>query len=160
MPLIREATVEDCAYVSERLRNQDKQEIQAVRGSTDYLSVLLGAFEQSSHCFCIENKGMPIVIYGVVPDPNCPTVGIIWMAATWDLNQIDCWFMQNFEEVMAPLENLPHKTLWNLIDTRNKVKIKWLERCGFESGPTHPEFGPEKRAFQMFHKNITPQLGE
>ena len=125
----RLTTLEDIKYLAPRLRQEDKQEILAGSGLIPYYALLNG-FQNSVIVFTIFNpKNKPIGIFGVDDVGN--GVGGIWLLATKDLATIKIAFLKQCREVVKVL-NTKYKILWNYVDCRNKVHIKWLKWCGFK----------------------------
>ena len=122
-------TLEDIKYLAPRLRQEDKQEILAGSGLTPYEALLIG-FKNSVVVFTIFNpKNKPVGIFGV--DDLGNGVGGIWLLATKDLAKIQIAFLKQCREVVKFL-NTKYKILWNFVDCRNQLHIKWLRWCGFK----------------------------
>ena len=125
----RLSTLEDIKYLEQRLRQEDKQEILAGSGLIPYYALLNG-FQNSVIVFTIFNpKNKPIGIFGVDDVGN--GVGGIWLLATKDLATIKIAFLKQCREVVKVL-NQKYKILWNYVDCRNEVHIKWLKWCDFK----------------------------
>ena len=122
-------TLEDIKYLAPRLRQEDKQEILAGSGLIPYYALLNG-FQNSVIVFTIFNpKNKPVGIFGV--DDLGNGVGGIWLLATKDLATIKIAFLKQCREVVKVL-NQKYKILWNYVDCRNEVHIKWLKWCDFK----------------------------
>ena len=122
-------TLEDIKYLAPRLRKIDKQEILAGSGLIPYEALLKG-FKNSAIVFTIFNsKNKPVGIFGVDDCGN--GVGGIWLLATKDLTKIQIAFLKQCREVIQFL-NTKYKILWNFVDCRNQLHIKWLKWCGFK----------------------------
>ena len=125
----RLSTLEDIKYLAPRLRQEDKQEILAGSGLIPYYAFLNG-FQNSVIVFTIFNpKNKPVGIFGV--DDLGNGVGGIWLLATKDLATIKIAFLKQCREVVKVL-NQKYKILWNYVDCRNQLPIKWLKWCGFK----------------------------
>ena len=125
----RLSTLEDIKYLAPRLRQEDKQEILAGSGLIPYYALLNG-FQNSVIVFTIFNpKNKPVGIFGV--DDLGNGVGGIWLLATKDLATIKIAFLKQCREVVKVL-NTKYKILWNYVDCRNQVHIKWLKWCDFK----------------------------
>ena len=123
------STLEDIKYLAPRLRHEDKQEILAGTGLFPYEVLLIG-FNKSVIVFTIFNpKNKPIAIFGIDDCGN--GVGGIWLLATKDLTTIKIAFLKECREVIKFLNN-KYKILWNYVDCRNDVHIRWLKWCGFK----------------------------
>ena len=125
----RLTTLEDIKYLAPRLRQEDKQEILAGSGLTPYEALLIG-FKNSVVVFTIFNpKNKPVGIFGINNYGN--DIGVIWLLATKDLAKIQIAFLKECREVIKFL-NTKYKILWNFVDCRNQLHIKWLKWCGFK----------------------------
>ena len=122
-------TLEDIKYLAPRLRQEDKQEILAGSGLTPYEALLIG-FKNSVVVFTIFNtKNKPVGIFGI--NNYEKDIGVIWLLATKDLAKIQIAFLKECREVIKFL-NTKYKILWNFVDCRNQLHIKWLKWCGFK----------------------------
>ena len=125
----RLTTLEDIKYLAPRLRQEDKQEILAGSGLTPYEALLIG-FKNSVVVFTIFNpKNKPVGIFGI--NNYEKDIGVIWLLATKDLAKIQIAFLKECREVIKFL-NIKYKILWNFVDCRNQLHIKWLKWCGFK----------------------------
>ena len=125
----RLTTLEDIKYLAPRLRQEDKQEILAGSGLLPYEALHIG-FKNAVIVFTIFNpKNKPVGIFGV--DDLGNGIGAIWLLATKDLAKIQIAFLKECREVIKFL-NTKYKILWNFVDCRNQLHIKWLKWCGFK----------------------------
>ena len=125
----RLSTLEDIKYLAPRLRKEDKQEILAGSGLIPYYALLNG-FQISAIVFTICNqKNIPVAIFGINDVGN--NVGAIWLLATDKLKDIQYPFLRENKKVIDFL-NTKYKILWNFVDCRNQLHIKWLKWCGFK----------------------------
>ena len=77
----------------------------------------------------INNRGQVVGMYGVVPADN--KTGIIWMLGSDNLKKIKKSFLKESRTEVNGINTLfPH--LWNIIDSRNELHIKWIRWCGFK----------------------------
>lgn len=140
MPSYRLATREDCIRMAPKLRKADQQEIEA-GGYTDHAEALLSSFDGSQRAFCIEHNGEPIAVYGVAPaetwSDSKVRLGVCWMLATDGLRTHWRWFLRHSLEIVAMIEG-GYDALFNLVDARNTVHIRWVEWCGFKQLETVP----------------------
>ena len=116
---------EDCKYLADRLRYEDKREILANSGSTPYNALLRG-YVASEVCFTIVDKeNVPVGMFGVSKE------GAIWLLASNDIYRIRFSFLRESRKVIDFL-NQKYPTLWNYVDCRNELHIRWLKWCGFK----------------------------
>jgi hypothetical protein len=125
----RLATLEDLKYLAPRLRYEDKREILSAVGLTPYQALLTGYIENVI-VFTIVNKyNEPVAIFGI--NDVGQNVGAIWLLATDKLKDIQYSFLRENKKVIDFL-NTKYKILWNFVDCRNSLHIRWLKWCGFK----------------------------
>ena len=146
-PLLRLASEIDCIYLSENLRKEDIQEIQAVTGLPPLLSLLTGLKMSSVPLVICNADCKPVAMLGVVPNG---LIGFIWMVGTDDLKKISLSFLRNSKDVCDVLKG-KHQILHNYVDKRNKLHINWLKWMGF-SIINEVNYGIENRKFYEFVK--------
>ncbi len=146
-PHLRLASEIDCIYLSENLRKEDIQEIQAVTGLPPLLSLLTGLKMSSVHLVICNADCKPVAMLGVVPNG---LIGFIWMVGTDDLKKISLSFLRNSKDVCDVLKG-KHQILHNYVDKRNKLHINWLKWMGF-SIINEVNYGIENRKFYEFVK--------
>ena len=146
-PHLRLASEIDCIYLSENLRKEDIQEIQAVTGLPPLLSLLTGLKMSSVPLVICNADCKPVAMLGVVPNG---LIGFIWMGGTDDLKKISLSFLRNSKDVCDVLKG-KHQILHNYVDKRNKLHINWLKWMGF-SIINEVNYGIENRKFYEFVK--------
>ena len=146
-PHLRLASEIDCIYLSEHLREDDKQEIQAVTGLPPLLSLLTGLKLSSVPLVICNADCKPVAMLGVVPNG---LIGFIWMVGTDDLKKISLSFLRNSKDVCDVLKG-KHQILHNYVDIRNKLHINWLKWMGFTI-INEINYGIENRKFYEFVK--------
>ena len=125
----RLTTLEDIKYLAPRLRQTDKEEILAGIGKTPYHALLIGYLECAIVFTIVNPKNEPVGIFGVTDCGN--GTGAIWLLATDGLAKIQIAFLKECRKVVNVL-NKKYKILWNFVDCRNQLHIKWLKWCGFK----------------------------
>ena len=121
----RLATLEDIKYLAPRLRYEDKREILSSAGMFPY-DALYYSYLKSNVVFTIVNKEKePVGLFGVTVN------GGIWLLATDKLKDLQYYFLNEIKKVIDFL-NSKYKILWNFVDSRNSLHIKWLKWCGFK----------------------------
>ena len=146
-PHLRLASEIDCIYLSENLRKEDIQEIQAVTGLPPLLSLLTGLKMSSVPLVICNADCKPVAMLGVVPNG---LIGFIWMVGTDDLKKISLSFLRNSKDVCDVLKG-KHQILHNYVDKRNKLHINWLKWMGFTI-INEVTYGVENRKFYEFVK--------
>jgi len=144
----RTSTLEDAEYLGPRLREADKEEIKAASGS-DPVTALVNSFNQSNPCnTMLTPSGEPVGMFGL-----CPTVdgmaGAVWALATDELLNHRKTFMR-FSKQWIIAANDIYPVLFNFVDARNSVHIRWLRAMGFIFINRHLSYGTERREFIEF----------
>ena len=89
-------------------------------------TALYYSYLKSEIVFTIVNtKKEPVGIFGITVG------GAIWLLATDKLKDIQYSFLKENKKVIDFL-NTKYKILWNFVDCRNSLHIKWLKWCGFK----------------------------
>ena len=125
----RLTTIEDLKFLAPRLRYEDKREILASTGLLPYEALLKGYLENVIVFTIVNTKNKPVGIFGVNDCGN--GLGAIWLVATNDLSTVQISFLRQCREVVKVFNN-KYKILWNFVDCRNSLHIKWLKWCGFK----------------------------
>ena len=121
---IRKTIFEDIDFLAPRLRFEDKREILDSTG--------LNPYQALSECFkcseisltIVDTKNIPVGMFGVSED------GAIWLLATPDIKRIRFSFLRESRKVIDFL-NQKYPKLWNYVDSRNQLHLRWLKWCGF-----------------------------
>ena len=122
---IRKTILEDLDYLAPRLRFEDKREILDGTGLNPY-QALTASFNCSDISLTIvDTKNIPVGIFGVSAD------GAIWLLATPEIKRIRFSFLRESRKVVNLL-NYKYKLLWNFVDCRNELHLRWLKWCGFK----------------------------
>ena len=115
---------EDCQYLADKLRYEDKREILDATGFTP-ISGLTFSYVSSEVCFTIVDKNnIPVGMFGVSKD------GAIFLLASNEIKRIRYSFLRESRKVVDFL-NTKYPMLWNFVDCRNELHLRWLKWCGF-----------------------------
>jgi hypothetical protein len=125
----RLSTLEDIKYLAPRLRKSDKEEILASVGLTPYEAMMIGYLENVIVFTIVNKNNQPVAIFGI--NDVGQNVGAIWLLATDKLKDIQYSFLRENKKVIDFL-NTKYKILWNFVDCRNSLHIRWLKWCGFK----------------------------
>ena len=116
---------EDCQYLADKLRYEDKREILDATGFTP-ISGLTFSYVSSEVCFTIVDKNnIPVGMFGVSKD------GAIFLLASNEIKRIRYSFLRESRKVVDFL-NTKYPMLWNFVDCRNELHLRWLKWCGFK----------------------------
>lgn len=119
----RKAIPSDISAIAPRLRLADLNELQASTGEHPVLA-LRKSFALSEECYTIIAKGEIAGMFGLVEG------GVVWLVGSNALTSITVRFLRDSRHVVASwLRREPR--LWNFLDERNEVHIKWIEWLGF-----------------------------
>jgi len=145
----RVSKYEDIDKLANYLRFEDKQEILANSGQTPSQALTKG-YVSSEVCFTIVDKeNVPVGMFGVGKE------GAIWLLATNDIHRIRFSFLRESRKVINFL-NKKYPLLWNYVDCRNELHIRWLKWCGFKFLRKIP-FGKLQQPFYEFIKICATQ---
>lgn len=148
---VRPAKKEDAAILAPRLRMADRREIQAATGEAPY-AVLRRSIDWSDPCYAIlDHTDRVIALFGVVPDINQAEVGSIWLLGSPEIARYSMHFLRHSKTWVARLQE-KYITLWNYVDARNEVHVRWLKWCGFVFLRKIDYLGVERRPFYEFER--------
>jgi len=150
MPKVRPALLEDAAKLAPRLREADLQEIKANLGE-DPLTVLKQGIADSDLCYAAVSEDEPIALFGVVPDTDDRDVGLVWLLGSDELTRHAVFVLRNSRKWVEILQQR-YRILWNHIDARNELHIRWLQWSGFTLLRRIEQYGVEQRPFYEFER--------
>jgi putative methionine-R-sulfoxide reductase with GAF domain len=149
MPYLRKAVLEDCACLAANMREADRMEVKAASGLTPYQALLMG-YVNSEICVSIVDDDSTILgMFGVVPTSVSPSTGAVWMLAAKELLKYSKRFAKESRQWVDAVQS-GYDLLYNTIDERNTVHIRWIQWCGFTVLRRIPEYGVEGRPFLEF----------
>ncbi len=144
---LRPSVEEDVSYLAERLRDADRAELQAT-GSKPHQALSNGLNWSAEPVTLISpDDAAPLGMAGVVPFPD--GIGAVWMLGTDALVNHQFTFLRNCRSWVEE-QNEKYSVLFNRVDERNQVHIKWLRWLGFTFIQRHPLYGVEQRPFLEF----------
>lgn len=150
MPFMKIASIEDAKQLAPTLREEDVAECKAHSNIDGETALILGV--KYSHLpigiYLDDNKCIAIV--GVVPEKK--NFGRVWLLASEELKEVLSYrFIKNTKKV-CELLNKSFPILYNYVDARNDLHIKWLKWVGFTFINKHEKFGYEQKPFYEFIK--------
>lgn len=135
-------------HIAANLRQQDHDEVRASSALAPR-EALVASLNLSSHAYCVESDTHgPVAMFGAAPHPF-PGVGIVWMLGTEGIRREGYSIARQTRRYFDEL-NAAYWLLWNFIDGRNSVSMRWLRWGGFKLLAEHPDHGPEGRPFYTF----------
>jgi hypothetical protein len=123
------ATLDHCRYLAPRLREEDKAECMAAAGASPEIALVASLYTSEMALTLIGKCGNPIGMFGLTPGHG-PDDRCIWMLATPAIQDNTVQFLRESREWISEA-NRTHPLLWNWVDSRNELHIKWLEWNGF-----------------------------
>ena len=149
---IKVATLKEAKYLATRLRQEDIDECKASANVKPLDALTMGV--QHSHLpFAVyNNKHNPVMIMGVIPQGK--NLGMVWLLSSPEINNMSLTFLRHCKEVLK-CYNSTFPILYNYIDARNTLHLKWLKWLGFQFIKVHQNFGYEQRKFIEFIKCAT-----
>ena len=145
----RIATINDALELASRLRQADYQEIEALTGKPPKKSLIRGIILSDIPIAIVNTDGHILGLFGVTTVTQQPKTGMIWLLASKGLLDYRIEFLKKSRCWIAMLQR-HYDVLYNIVDERNKVHIRWLTWCGFTFIKRHTETGIEKRPFIEF----------
>ena len=147
---LRLATPADAAQLAATMRGEDAAEVRAQAGQSP-AEALLGGLLLSRPCLALAGAGgRAIAMLGVIPEHEL--AGRVWLLGAAGMldNQLDRRaFVRHAPEVIAWMHSV-RPLLFNVVDARNEVHVRWLRRMGFTLISDQPDWGPERRRFYEF----------
>ena len=146
----RPTEINDVRVISETMRVEDIAEIKAHSGMTPEASLFYCFFKSTPCMTMISRHGHPMGMWGVVPESE--TSGRIWMLGCQsmldDVKDKRTFLRESKIELRKVLKQYP--VLFNVVDARNKIHVRWLQWMGFIFIRKHPQWGAEERLFYEF----------
>lgn len=133
------------------LRPQDLDEIEATSGG-DPAETLVASVMLSDRAWVVLVDEEPALVFGRAPT-GTPQDSLVWLMGSplMDRAGVRTFILRRFRPYLAAL-HADCRRLWNLIDARNAVSLRWLEWLGFRVVEAHPAAGREARLFYTFER--------
>ena len=152
MLLARPARSGDGRTLAPELRPADLREIRAATAE-EPSAALERCIACSAPCYGFEDEaGHLVLLFGVVPDPAEEGVGTIWLMSSGALARHSLHFLRISRPWVEKLQGR-YRVLWNYVDARNEVHVRWLGWCGFTLLRVVENYGVEQRPFYEFTRS-------
>lgn len=131
MNVIRKADIGDAIFFTENMREEDRIENKKIReftgsDSSEYDSLLSGI--QNGECFVGEHNGVPVFIYGAVPQSdNYSAIG--WNICTPGISECKLFVYETAHEYNNDLKKR-FGLIMNLIHKKNKIAWRLAQKLG------------------------------
>lgn len=143
---VRPSLESDCEYLANHLRRADHNEVKAAFGLVSK-EALLFSMRNTEQPFTIIDGNTPAGIFGVAPIEE--GVGAIWLLGTDALVHGKWRFLRESKKWMAHVSD-GYDLLFNYVDERNYLHIRWIAWLGFTFIHRHEKYGVEQRPFLEF----------
>ena len=150
---VQHSSTTDAFHISRNLREADRNELSALTRKP-YVQLLRDGIKQSDPCYTvfIRKTSKPCAVFGT-RDSGYTNSGVVWLLGTDDLFSIGFTFLRKSNEWVNELHT-HYRLLYNVIDARNKVHIRWLKWLGFDFIKDIPKYGIERRKFRLFRRYV------
>ncbi|CAA2141609.1 hypothetical protein HYPP_02630 [Hyphomicrobium sp. ghe19] len=146
MAIVRSVVPGDIPDILPRLREADIQEWEAFAGVHPRMLLPLLAYDPNTYTI-VTDDGVPVGLFGASPvEGTNGLIGTVWMIATPQLEDMQIEFLRKCRTVVTML-NDRYPILWNHVDCRNTVHLKWLEWCGFKFISRKEKWGAQSLPF-------------
>lgn len=134
---VRPALIDDADWFATRLRQSDHDEAVAAAGP-DVLGTLRRAIRYSEGlCWVAERDSRGVLLLGCAPIDMAQGHGSPWLVGTGEAVRFPGALTRIAKRHIAIMRGAyPH--LINLVDDRNEVSIRWLQRLGFTMADPAP----------------------
>lgn len=120
----------DVESVAARMRDADKAEVWASHGM-DPLSALRLSVRFTPAPLTVWKGDLQAAILGVVPVSAVMESGMVWLLGTDLIERYPVPFLRHSREVVRGFLQ-DYRRLFNYVDDRNRISIRWIKWCGFE----------------------------
>lgn len=146
--MIRTAFESDLDTVAANLRREDAEELRAEGYYPSARAALGVSFAASTVRLAALRDGVPVAVFGIVPDALAGSRAVVWLLGAEGLRRIPKTFVRASRAVIAHFLTL-YPVLYNRVDARYTGTVRWLEACGAEFAEPVP-VGPGGHPFQSF----------
>lgn len=148
------AKMSDAKELLENIREEDLREIKAAGSKNPLESIEHGILFSSLTGFTYavrDLEGRLCMVFGVLQSHLTTNAGIVWMLGTNCIESVAFEFLRHCKEWVKKMNELfPY--LYNMIDSRNTMHLKWLQWCGFDLVKSYFNYGTCETAFIHFEK--------
>jgi hypothetical protein len=144
---VREYRPGDAEFIAAHMRGDDVREVAAASGLEPLTAIHRSA--EASGILCTIQGRHPAGVFGVVPvDAES---GVVWLLGTDELvtNPLRREFLKEGRNYLDRLHTF-RPLLFNYIDERNTLHVRWLKWMGCTIINRHETFGVERRPFLEF----------
>ena len=134
----------DVDYLAKNLREEDKREVDTVMPGAEIHKVLKESVDTANKCFIVRKDDVPAVVFGSSETPDFLGLGAkaadIWLLGTDEIKLNKTSFLKLSRKVIREIAD-EVDYLWNIVDPRNELHIRWLQWLGFSFPTTYETKG-------------------
>lgn len=149
--LVKRATAEDVEEVIRNIRDADRLEIESATGKP-YDEVLRGLPKLCDEMWAGFADGKCGVLFGFQKPTFVSEHTVAWLISTKMVDAEAITFIRNSKKVFG-LMCKGHEYLFNFVDSRNKLAIRWLKWLGFTIYDPEP-YGARGELFHKFDMRV------
>ena len=151
---VRTAELKDALVLSKTMRKQDREEIYASDKVSPLEALVLPFTIKNARNYSIMGVGDEGVIgmFGCTPCDDAE-YGCAWLLSSEVILKHSKQFLKE-SPYWATTMGQGYKYLYNFVDRRNWVSLKWLQYLGFEVKEEFPEYGFTKIPFLLMMKEM------
>lgn len=149
----RPATEDDVVFVADHAKPEDRQEVMAAWGR-DVKTDLLQAFRLSDFCSCATVSGVPVAVFGTIPDSVFGDRATVWLIFTDETEKCRIVVAKECRRVLRDVLQV-HSPVYNYVNVENVRIIRWLQWLGAEFvGPIKHGIWGKKHLYFQFRKEM------
>ena len=139
-------------HISANMRKSDVEEVHA-SSAIPVSEILPRSVSISTHGWVVtsDKTGNPILVMGAAPTA-LPRVGAAWLLGTDEIRSEALSVARHTKTYVDAMQE-DYDLLWNYVDARNELSMRWLQWAGFRLVSFHPFHGREQRAFHTFARS-------
>ncbi len=152
---VRESVPQDCKIVAKDMRKEDVAEIKASSNWKPLEALTNGFVYSEPPLTVIRTKDeRPVAMWGVVPEFDVEVnKGRIWLLGTPGIKDVRVQFLRECNQWIREATK-GYDIVYNTIDKRNTLHIRWLKWLKFSFVREIPNHGHEQRPFLEFVRII------
>lgn len=133
--LVRGSLQEDILSVTARLRHEDRIEVIA-QGYKSPEQAITESYRASTIRFTLEKDGVPIAMFGLVPDSILGDKAGVWLLGTEDIATVKKSFCEFSRKVIKYFVG-QYPILFTQVDGRYTKTHRWLKWLGAKKGKAY-----------------------
>jgi hypothetical protein len=143
-----QATIEHAAYIASHMRKADVEEVAVASGRGPF-AAFRDSMQASTLCWTGMVNDEPACMFGVGVIDILGGTGSPWLLGTELIERNAVAFLRRSRVFVAQMIDTFHY-LYNYVDARNTLSIKWLRWLGFEMSDDPVPYGIRGMPFYYF----------